>query len=131
MRGSVLKLVGKVSPTAVPALSTTDAASFTIGSGGTVVLASSLSHPASDPFWQKSKPPTLFKYRDGAGSAGGLTLFQLKRRGPGYALKTKGKSDQLLALQGGAVDARLVLGAACYATTVPCVKKGTGLRCAP
>jgi hypothetical protein len=58
-----------------------------------------------------------------------LKLLQLKQSGGGFALKAKGTSGALAALQGGAVGARLVLGNECFAVSAPCVKKGKGLRC--
>ncbi len=116
-------------PPGAIAASTADAVELRVESGGTALFDAALAHPASDPQWFKSKPPALFKYKDGGGTAGGLTLMQLKRKGPGYALKAKGRSAQLSALQGGAIDAKLVVGTQCYAATVACVKKGKGLRC--
>jgi hypothetical protein len=130
VRGSALKLLGQVYPAGVPALSTTDATSLTLEAGTTVLFESTLTHPESDAFWQKSKPPGLFKYKDAGGTMRGLTLFQMKQKGTGYALKTKGRNDALLTLQGGAVAAKLMIGNECYAATVPCVRKGKGLRCA-
>ena len=109
--------------------SSTDDVTLSIAAGGTPRFASTLAHPASDPGWVRSKPPALFKYKDGSGAAGGLTLLQMRRRNARYGLKVKGRSDQLLTLQGGAVDARLVVGNQCFAGTVACVKKGKGLRC--
>jgi hypothetical protein len=55
----------------------------------------------------------------------------MKQRGPAYALKAKGRNEALRTLQGGAIDARLVVGNQCYAATLPCVKKGKALRCTP
>jgi glucose/arabinose dehydrogenase len=129
VKGSTLKLAGTVFPSGAVAPSTADATTLSIDAAGTSVFASTLAHPDSDGFWTKSKPPTLFKYKDGGGTFGGLTLLQMKQKGSGYALKSKGRSDQLLTLQGGAIAARLVIGNQCFAATVPCVKKGKGLRC--
>jgi glucose/arabinose dehydrogenase len=129
IRGGGMVLSGSLAPTAPPAPSTLDDVTLTVDAGGTPVFTSALSHPATDNLWFKSKPPTLFKYKDGLGTAGGLTLFQMKRRGAGYTLKTKGRNDQLTTLQGGAVGAKLVIGAQCWAATTTCVKKGKALRC--
>ncbi len=127
-RNSVL-ISGQVSPPGPIAASTSDAVSMTIQSAGADLFAASLTHPESDPLWLRSKPPVLFKYKDGTGSSGGLTILQMKQRGPAYALKAKGKNEALRTLQGGAVGARLVVGSQCYTTTLPCVKHGKSLKC--
>ncbi|MGH7895745.1 MAG: PQQ-dependent sugar dehydrogenase [Candidatus Binatia bacterium] len=130
VRGSALVLRGELFPPAPMAPSTTDDLTLTVEAGGSVLFSSTLTHPESDPLWAKSKPPSLFKYKDGAGSVGGLRQLQVKQHGPGFAFRAKGRSDQLLTLQGGAVATKLVIGGQCYTATVPCVKKGRGLRCA-
>ena len=131
IRGAALTMTGGIVPAGPMAPSTTDAVVLSVEAGGAPHFASTLAHPASDPSWVRSKPPVLFKYKDGGGAAGGLKLLQLKQRGERYGLKAKGRSDQLLTLGGGAVGARLVVGNQCYAATLACVKKGKGLRCVP
>jgi glucose/sorbosone dehydrogenase len=128
LRGGGLALTGNVAPAGPIAPSSTDAVALTIDAGGAPRFASTLAHPTSDPQWARSKPPVLFKYKDGSGAAGGMVLFQLKRRGSSYALKVKGRSDQLAA---GAASARLVVGGQCYATSLTCTKKGKAVRCTP
>lgn len=128
VRGNGLVLGGQIASGALAA-STTDAVSLTIQSSGADLFAASLAHPASDPLWVRSKPPSLFKYKDGGGTAGGLTSLQLKQRGSAYALKAKGRNDALRTLQGGAVDATVVVGAQCWKATLPCAKHGRALRC--
>jgi hypothetical protein len=130
IRGATLAMSGVIAPAGPIAPSTSDALTLTIDAGGTALFASTLGHPGADVFWVRSKPPILFKYKDGGGGAGGLTQLQMKQRDGGYSLKAKGRSDQLLALQGGAVAAKLVVGNQCWVATLPCVKKGHGLRCA-
>ena len=130
IRGATLAMSGVIAPAGPIAPSTSDALTLTIDAGGTALFASTLGHPGADVFWVRSKPPTLFKYKDGGGGAGGLTQLQMKQRDGGYGLKAKGRNDQLLALQGGAVGAKLVVGNQCWVATLPCVKKGRGLRCA-
>jgi glucose/arabinose dehydrogenase len=129
VRGSAVIMSGQVSPPGPIAASTTDAVSMTIQAGGADLFAASLTHPESDPNWLRSKPPALFKYKDGTRSSGGLALLQMKQRGPAYALKVKGKNDALRTLQGGAVGAKLVVGSQCYMATLPCVKHGKSLKC--
>jgi glucose/arabinose dehydrogenase len=129
VRGGTVGLGGQIFPPAAIAPSTTDEVALTIDGGGATVLASVLGHPETDLLWARSKPPVLFKYKDGTAGAGGLVLLQMKRRGPGYTLKAKGRSDAARSLQGGAVGARLVVGDRCYTATLPCVKRGSGLRC--
>jgi glucose/arabinose dehydrogenase len=129
VRGAVVNVTGQVVASGAFAASTTDAVSMTIQSAGADLFAASLTHPESDPLWVRSKPPLLFKYKDGTGSSGGLILLQLKQRGSAYGLRAKGRNEALRTLQGGAVDAKLVVGAQCYAATLPCVKRGKQLRC--
>jgi glucose/arabinose dehydrogenase len=129
IRGGALTLNGTVAAPGNLALATTDATTLTLEAGGNVLFSTTLTHPESDGFWGKSRPPGLFKYKDGTGSNGGLTLLQLKAHGGSYVLKTKGKDDRLLTLQGGGIDVNLVLGGQCYAATVSCAKKGHRLRC--
>jgi glucose/arabinose dehydrogenase len=131
VRGPALTMTGQVFPPGAIAPSSTDAVSLTIRSAGADLFASTLAHPESDPAWARSRPPAKFKYVDGSASAGGMTLLQMKQRGPAYALKAKGRNEALRTLQGGAIDARLVVGNQCYAATLPCVKKGKALRCRP
>jgi glucose/arabinose dehydrogenase len=131
IRGASLTISGAVAPAGPIAPSSTDDVALTVDGGGAPRFTSSLTHPASDPAWARSKPPVLFKYKDGSGSAGGLKLLQLRRRGDAFALKAKGKSDQLLALQGGGIGARLVVGNQCFTATAACVRRGKGLRCVP
>src|SRR5262249_8426004 len=128
LRGGTFTLNGTLATPGTLALSTTDDTVFTIEAAGNVLFSSTLTHPESDPFWRKSRPPNLFKYK--GGGAGGLVSLQLRLRGPGYVVKAKGRDDRLLTVQGGALAAELVVGNQCYAATVPCVKKGRGLRCA-
>ena len=128
VRGGNLALSGNVAPSGPIAPSSTDAVVVTLDAGGTPQFTSTLAHPASDPLWAKSKPPAVFKYKDGGGGAGGLTMFQLKRRGSSYALKVKGRGA---ALQPGALGARLVVGGQCYAASLTCSKKGKAVRCVP
>jgi glucose/arabinose dehydrogenase len=129
IRGGGLAVTGGMSSSTEIAPSTTDTVQLTVEAGGTALFGSTLAHPESDARWLRSKPPVLFKYKDAAGTAGGLKLLQMKRRNGGYSLKAKGRSDQLLTVQGGAVGAKLIVGSQCYAATVACVKKGKGLRC--
>jgi hypothetical protein len=129
IRGNVIVMAGGVTPSGAIAPSTTDAVAMTVDAGGTAAFATTLAHPATDPLWVRSKPPVLFKYTDGGGINGGLTLLQLKRKGEGYTLKMKGKNDQLRTLQAGAVTARLGVGNQCYAATLACTKKGKKVRC--
>jgi glucose/arabinose dehydrogenase len=131
IRGAAMTLTGTVAAGGAIDPSTTDAVTLALDSGGAPRLTAALDHPASDPGWVRSKPPALFKYKDPGGAAGGLTLLQLRRRGDGWSVKAKGRSDGLLAVQGGAVAARLVVGDGCNAATVACVKKGKALRCVP
>jgi hypothetical protein len=131
IRGAALTINGAVAPPGPIAPSATDDVALTVEAGGAPHFTSSLTHPASDPSWVRSKPPALFKYKDGSGSAGGLTLLQLRQKRTGYGLKARGRSDQLRMLQGGAVGARLVVGNQCWAATLACVKKGKALRCVP
>jgi glucose/arabinose dehydrogenase len=131
IRGGSLTVGGQLFPPGAIAPSTGDAVTLTLEAGGASLFTSALTHPASDPQWARSKPPALFKYKDGAGAIGGLTLLQMKQRGPGYQVKAKGRSGQLTQLQGGAVGAKLIVGGQCFAATVPCLKKGKSLRCAP
>ena len=128
LRGGGLALTGNVAPAGPIAPSSTDVVALTIDAGGAPRFASTLAHPASDLQWARSKPPVLFKYKDGSGAAGGMVLFQLKRRGSSYGLKVKGRSDQLAA---GAASARLVVGGQCYAASLTCTKKGKAIRCTP
>jgi len=131
VRGSGLTVTGSVTPSGPIAPSTTDVVELRVDAGGAPLFDGTLAHPATDAQWLKSKPPVLFKYKDGHGTAGGVTLLQLKQKGGGYALKAKGKNGQLATLPTGAVGAKLVVGGQCYATTVACVKKGKILRCRP
>ncbi len=129
VRGNVLTVSGGFAPSGSIAASTTDDVALVLDAGGNAVYASTLAHPASDPLWLRSRPPVLFKYKDRTGGAGGLTLLQMKQHGAAYALKAKGRNDALRSLQGGSIDAKLVVGKECWVASVPCVKKGKALRC--
>jgi glucose/arabinose dehydrogenase len=129
IRGASMTLTGTLVSAAPPAPSTTDTVTLALDAAGTPLLTSTLAHPATDDRWLKSKPPVLFKYKDGSGSAGGLKLFQMKQQGDGWVVKAKGRSEQLLAAQAGAVGAKVVVGAQCFAATAACVKKGKALKC--
>ena len=103
VRGGSMTLTGDVIPIGEIAPSTTDAVTLALDAAGAPLFGSTLAHPGSDGFWLKSEPPVALKYKDGAGSAGGLALFQMKQRGLGHSVKAKGRSEQLFTLQGGAV----------------------------
>jgi glucose/arabinose dehydrogenase len=130
MKGGGITVSGGVFPSAPMALSTTDDVVLTVDNGP-LLFSSTLTHPETDTRWLKSKPPILFKYKDNSGSAGGLKQLQLKQHGSAFALKAKGKNNQLLTFGGGVIAAKLVLGNQCYSASVNCAKKGKGFRCTP
>jgi glucose/arabinose dehydrogenase len=127
-KGTV-SLAGSFQSALALAPSSTDAVSLQIQSGGAPVFQSDLTHPGSDARW-KSKKGT-FKYKDGRGSAGGLTSLQLKPRGAAHELKAKGRAGGLAGLEATTLDARLLIGPQCFATTVSCGRKGKTLKCSP
>jgi hypothetical protein len=129
VRGTSLSLIGEVPAEGDITPSTTDDLTLTVGAGATPLFSSTTVHPESDGFWGRSRPPVTFKFRDGAGTFGGLVSLQLKQRGTGYALRAKGRNDALATLQGGAVDATIVIGGRCWKATAACVRRGKGLRC--
>jgi glucose/arabinose dehydrogenase len=123
----VLALAGSFQSALALAPSSTDAVSLRISSGGTSVFQSDLTHPDSDGRWRAKKG--TFKYKDGRGNAGGLTLLQLKPRGGGHELKAKARAGGLAGLEATTLDARLLVGPQCFAATVTCGKKGKTLKC--
>lgn len=123
----VLALAGSFQSALALAPSSTDAVTLQISSGGAPIFQSDLTHPASDARWKQKRG--TFKYKDGSGGAGGLTLLQLKPRGAGHEVKAKGKSSGLAGLEATSLDARLLVGPQCFAATVTCGRKGKSLRC--
>jgi glucose/arabinose dehydrogenase len=123
----VLALAGSFQSALALAPSSTDAVSLQISSGGASIFQSDLTHPGSDARWKAKKG--TFKYKDGRGSAGGLTLLQLKPRGAGHEVKAKGRAGGLAGLEASSLDARLLVGPQCFAGSVTCARKGKTLRC--
>ncbi|HEV7730751.1 MAG TPA: PQQ-dependent sugar dehydrogenase [Candidatus Binatia bacterium] len=126
----ILALTGAFQSALAVAPSSTDTVSLQLQNGGTTVFQSDLTHPGSDGFWKKAKRGA-FKYKDGRGSAGGLTSFQLQPGGGGLAMKAKAKASGLAGVEATTLDARLMIGPQCFTATVSCGRKGKTLRCGP
>ncbi|MCW5890910.1 MAG: PQQ-dependent sugar dehydrogenase [bacterium] len=120
-------LAGSFAPAPAIAPSTTDAVTLELMAGADAVHRSELAHPASDPRWRVKKGG--FRYKDGRGNAGGLTLLQLKPKGTGMVLKAKARGSAVTGATG--VSAKLIVGDQCFVSALGCATKGRTLRCAP
>lgn len=126
-KGTVV-LAGSLQPALALAPATTDAVTLELMAGATAVHRSDLAHPTSDPLWRTQKNGSV-RYKDGRGSAGGLTLLQLKPKGAGLSLKAKARGATVADTTG--VVAKLVVGNQCFVSTLGCARKGKTLRCGP
>lgn len=122
-----IALTGAFTPALAIAPATTDAVTLELVAGAAPLHRSDLAHPASDPLWRAKKGG--FRYKDGRGGAGGLTLLQLKPKGGGLSLKAKARGTGVADATG--VTAKLVVGNQCFVSTLGCATKGKTLRCAP
>jgi glucose/arabinose dehydrogenase len=125
-----LSLVGTVLPSFDVAPTDRDPVSLALRTSGTPFFEASL---APSPSWGRSKPPRLFTYKDKAGTANGVKLFQLKSKksSNSLALTVKAKNPALGGVQQPAIDARLVVGEQCFETALTCSKKGAAMKCRP
>jgi len=125
-----LTLAGNVLPAFDVAPIDRDPVALVLRTGGTPFFQALL---APSPSWGRSKPPRQFTYKDKAGSAGGVKLFQLKAKKSSstLGLTVKAKNPALGGVQQPSLDARLVVGQQCFETSLMCAKKGASMRCRP
>lgn len=125
-----LSLAGTVLPAFDVAPTDRDPVSLALRTAGTPFFEASL---APSPSWSRSKPPRQFTYKDKAGSASGVKLFQLKAKKSSktLGLTVKAKNPALGGVQQPALDARLVVGQQCFQTSLTCAKKGGSMKCRP
>jgi len=126
-----MQLTGAVEPAIGISPHTSDDVSLELATDAGSVFSSTLAHPGSDSFWRRTKAPRLFDYRDGSGSAGGLTSLRLKsRRGP-LVVRAKGRGSNLRSLDVPSMNATLRVGEQCFAASLRCGRRGRSLLCAP
>lgn len=125
----VLALTGAISPAGAIAPATTDGVTVELRGAAGALFSGTLTHPASNPRWKKSRPPRAFLYADPAGRTSGFTAVELRRSGAGFRVSVRGKRMALAGVQAGKIDPRLVIGDQCFAASLICVPQGRTLRC--
>jgi hypothetical protein len=93
--------------------------------------SATVDHPSSDPFWHQRG--AVLQYSDGSGAAGVSNVVLRRQRSGAYQMTFRARPFDLTAMSGPASNARLKIGAQCFAADLGarCRLDARRLRCGP